>query len=98
MAMASMLACSRAESTAAFSKAKVMFAGVFFIIFVSTHATTRMLLMVGLTANVPVPGHAAKALSALASANPAAPAAVILRKSRLSFSMTRSFFGKVSVT
>jgi len=36
-----------------------------------------MLLMVGLTANVPVAGHAANALSARASANPAAPAAVI---------------------
>src|ERR1017187_4023453 len=53
MAMASMFACSRAASTAAFSRAKVMFAGVFFTIFVSTHATTRMLLMLGLTANVP---------------------------------------------
>jgi hypothetical protein len=50
-----------------------------------------MLLMVGLTANVPVVGHAANALSALASANPAAPAAVILRKSRLCFCMNRSF-------
>jgi hypothetical protein len=71
-----------------------MFAGVFFTIFVSTHATTRMLLMLGLTANVPVPGQAANALSALVIANPAAPAAVILRKSRLGFCMMRSFSRK----
>jgi hypothetical protein len=82
--------CSRAESTAAFSAAKVV-CGVLFIIFVSTHPTTRMLLMVEFTARVPVLGHAANARFALASANPAAPAAVILRKSRRCFCMNRSF-------
>jgi hypothetical protein len=51
-----------------------------------------MLLMVGFTARVPEPGHAANALSALVSANPAAPAAVILRKSRLCLCMKSSFF------
>jgi hypothetical protein len=43
---------------------------------------------------VPVAGHAvvaANTLSAFASANPAAPAAVILRKFRLCFCITRPF-------
>jgi tagatose-1,6-bisphosphate aldolase non-catalytic subunit AgaZ/GatZ len=86
-----MFACTRAVSTAAFSAAKVIEVRAVFSIFVSTHATTRMLLMLGFTASVPVPGHAANALSALASANPAAPAAVILRKSRRWFCMKNSF-------
>jgi len=60
MAMASMFACTRAESTAAFSDAKVGFVRAVFSIFVSTHATTRMLSMAEFTANVPVAGHAAK--------------------------------------
>jgi hypothetical protein len=51
-----------------------------------------MLLMLGFTANVPLLGHAANALSALVSANPAAPAAAILRKSRLCSCMKNSCF------
>jgi hypothetical protein len=57
-----------------------------------------MLLMVGFTAKVPLVGHAANALSARASAKPAAPAAVILRKSRLSFFMKNSFLGSGRLT
>jgi hypothetical protein len=51
-----------------------------------------MLSMAEFTASVPVVGHAANTLSALASASPAAPAAVILRKSRLWFCIKNSFF------
>jgi hypothetical protein len=90
MAMASMFACTRAESTAAFCAAKVI-AGVLFTIVVSQQDTTRMLLMLGFTAKVPVLGHAANALSARVIAKPAAPAAAILRKSRLCFCMKDPF-------
>jgi len=50
MAMASMFAATRALSTTAFCPAKVMALGVPFSIAGSTHATTRMLSMFGLTA------------------------------------------------
>jgi hypothetical protein len=50
-----------------------------------------MLLMFGFTAKDPVLGQAANTLSALASASPAAPAAVIFKKSRRCFCMKSSF-------
>jgi uncharacterized membrane protein len=92
MAMASMFACTRQVLTAAFSAANVIVVGAVGTIWVSTHDTTRMLLMFGLTGMVPVLGHAACALSALTSAKPAAPAAVIFRKFRRCFCMNSSLF------
>ena len=92
MAMASMFAATRALSTTAFCPAKVMALGVPFSIAGSTHATTRMLSMFGLTAIFPDDGQAASTGLDRTKRKPAAaPAVVSLMKSRRSARMSSSF-------